>query len=47
VGIEKRDYVNRELDAASLRLMNDIKRQFDPKGLLNWGKALPLEEKTI
>ena len=44
VGIEKRDYVDRELDATSLRLMNDIKRQFDPKGLLNWGKALPLEE---
>jgi D-lactate dehydrogenase len=46
VGIEKREYVNRELDATSLRLMNDIKRQFDPKGLLNWGKALPLEEIT-
>ena len=44
VGIEKRDYVDRELDTTSLRLMNDIKRQFDPKGLLNWGKALPLKE---
>jgi D-lactate dehydrogenase len=41
VGIEKRDYVTRELDAASLMLMDSIKRQFDPNGILNWGKALP------
>jgi D-lactate dehydrogenase (quinone) len=44
VGIEKRDYVDRELDGASLRLMQAIRQQFDPKGILNWGKSLPLEQ---
>lgn len=43
VGIEKRDYVDRELDGQSLRLMHAIKRQFDPKGILNWNKGFPLE----
>jgi D-lactate dehydrogenase len=43
VGIEKRDYVGRELDAASLGLMRAIKRQFDPKGILNWNKGFPAE----
>lgn len=43
VGIEKRDYVDRELDSQSLRLMHAIKRQFDPKGILNWNKGFPLE----
>ena len=42
VGIEKRDYVDRELDQASLKLMKGIRSQFDPNGILNWGKALPL-----
>ncbi|MDD1649020.1 MAG: FAD-binding oxidoreductase, partial [Methylococcaceae bacterium] len=41
VGIEKRDYVDRELDGPSLRLMRAIKHQFDPKGILNWGKGFP------
>lgn len=45
VGIEKRDYVDRELDRQSLSLMNAIRSQFDPKGILNWGKALPLTDK--
>jgi FAD/FMN-containing dehydrogenase len=35
VGIEKRDFVDRELDANSIELMRAIKRQFDPKGILN------------
>jgi D-lactate dehydrogenase len=43
VGLEKRDFVDRELDANSLELMRAIKRQFDPKGILNAGKMLPLE----
>ena len=43
VGIEKRDYVDRELDSQSLRLMHAIKRQFDPKGILNWNKGFPME----
>jgi D-lactate dehydrogenase (quinone) len=43
VGLEKRDYVGRELDPAALALMRAIKRQFDPRGILNPGKTLPLE----
>ncbi len=46
VGIEKRDYVDRELDAASLGVMNQIKSVFDPNGILNWGKGLPLAPST-
>lgn len=41
VGIEKRDYVGRELDSGALGLMHAIKRQFDPNGILNWGKGFP------
>ncbi len=41
IGLEKRDYVAREIEPATLRLMNAIKRQFDPQGILNPGKALP------
>jgi D-lactate dehydrogenase len=42
VGLEKRDFVARELDPAALRLMQRIKSQFDPNGILNPGKGLPL-----
>jgi D-lactate dehydrogenase len=41
VGLEKRDFIARELDPVSLRLMHQLKRQFDPKGILNPGKMLP------
>jgi len=41
VGIEKRDFVARELDAASLEIMRKIKLQFDPGQILNIGKAIP------
>jgi D-lactate dehydrogenase len=41
VGIEKRDYVDRELDIHSLNLMRAIKRQFDPNGILNRNKGFP------
>lgn len=41
IGIEKRNYVARELDPVALRLMHAIKAQFDPKGILNPGKKLP------
>jgi D-lactate dehydrogenase len=41
VGLVKRDFVAREIDPATLRLMRDIRRQFDPNGILNPGKALP------
>lgn len=42
VGLVKRDYVNRELDKVSVNLMHAIKHQFDPKGLLNRDKMIPL-----
>ncbi len=41
VGLEKREYVARELDHVSIRLMHQIKQQFDPNGILNPGKMLP------
>ncbi len=43
VGLEKRDFVDREIDPVTLRLMHDIRRQFDPGGILNPGKGLPLQ----
>jgi D-lactate dehydrogenase len=41
VGIEKRDYVGWEVAADTLATMREIKRVFDPKGILNPGKSLP------
>lgn len=41
VGKEKRDYVDLEIEPATLLLMRRIKAQFDPKGLLNPGKIFP------
>lgn len=42
VGIEKRDFIDRELDANSIDLMRSIKHLFDPEGILNPDKMLPL-----
>jgi D-lactate dehydrogenase len=41
IGTEKRHFVDREIDPATLNLMRAIKRQFDPHGLLNPGKLFP------
>jgi D-lactate dehydrogenase len=41
VGIEKRDFVAREIEPTALQLMHAIRRQFDPNGILNAGKTLP------
>ena len=41
VGLEKRDFVARELDPAALLLMHQIKQLFDPNNILNPGKTLP------
>lgn len=41
IGIAKRDHIDRELDAQVLSLSHAIKQQFDPKGILNWGKGFP------
>lgn len=41
VGLAKRDYVDRELDATAMELMRGIKQRFDPNSILNRGKMLP------
>ena len=41
VGIEKRDYVGWEVAADTLELMRELKKVFDPSGILNPGKCLP------
>jgi len=41
VGIEKRDYIAREIDPVTLNLMKRVKRQFDPDNILNPGKMFP------
>jgi len=41
VGIEKRDFIARELDKVSLQLMQGIRLQFDPQQILNQDKTLP------
>ena len=43
VGIEKRDFVDREITPNSLQLMRDIKQVFDPNGILNPDKMFPLQ----
>jgi D-lactate dehydrogenase len=42
IGIDKRDYLPRAIPPATLALMRAIKAQFDPLGILNPGKVLPL-----
>jgi len=39
-GILKRDWLVPELGEESLRLQQEIKRVFDPQGILNPGKAI-------
>ena len=41
IGTEKRRFVDREINPATLGLMRAIKQQFDPHGLLNPGKLFP------
>jgi D-lactate dehydrogenase len=41
IGLVKRDYIDMELDQHSLKLMRQIKQQFDPGNILNPGKTLP------
>ncbi len=43
VGIEKRDFVDREIEPVTLALMKRIKKEFDPKEILNPGKMFPLD----
>jgi len=44
VGIAKRDFVDREIPANALNYMYDIKKIFDPNGILNADKTLPLRK---
>lgn len=41
VGLEKRDFVAREIDPVTLGLMRKVKQQFDPNGILNPDKMFP------
>ena len=41
IGLAKRDFLSRAIDANALALMHRIKAQFDPDGILNPGKLLP------
>lgn len=41
IGSEKRAYVGKEIDAATLALMKAIKQVFDPNNILNPGKLFP------
>jgi len=42
VGLEKQPFMALEFDAATLELMRRIKKDFDPNGILNPGKLLPV-----
>jgi len=44
VGIEKRDFIDREIDPVTLRLMRRIKNDFDPNGILNPDKMFPIHQ---
>lgn len=41
VGSEKRAYITKEIDCATLDLMRNIKQLFDPNNILNPGKLFP------
>ena len=41
IGLEKRAFVAREIEPATLALMRGIKQTFDPRNILNPGKGLP------
>ncbi|PHR51839.1 FAD-linked oxidase C-terminal domain-containing protein [Cycloclasticus sp.] len=43
IGLEKRDYINLELEATAIGIMKKIKAQFDPKNLLNPDKVFPID----
>jgi len=40
IGLEKRDFIYKELSATEIKLMNAIKQQFDPNNILNADKIL-------
>lgn len=44
IGMAKREFLHRAIDADALSMMRKIKSQFDPDGILNPGKLLPAVE---
>ena len=42
VGLEKRDFIYKELNQSEITLMHAIKKQFDPNNILNSDKTLPV-----
>jgi D-lactate dehydrogenase len=41
VGMAKRPFVSREIDATTMQLMKQVKLTFDPNNILNPGKLFP------
>ncbi|MGV6852077.1 MAG: FAD-binding oxidoreductase [bacterium] len=41
IGFVKKRHISREVDLVSTRIMHAIKKSFDPKNILNPGKAIP------
>jgi len=41
IGLEKKNFINLEIPAATLNIMKNIKQVFDPKGILNPDKIFP------
>ncbi len=41
IGVDKRAFITKEISPATLTLMKQIKKQFDPGGILNPGKLFP------
>lgn len=39
IGLVKKDFIGRELDSATMRLMHEVKQAFDPNNILNPDKA--------
>jgi len=46
VGIDHRPWIRKELGTLQLQLLRQMKKQFDPAGILNPGKLLPTENET-
>ncbi len=44
IGVEKRDLMGYQFNAAELELQKRVKRAFDPQWLLNVGKVFPLDD---
>jgi len=44
IGMVKRDYVNLEIQQDTLMLMHAVRQVFDPDGIMNPGKKLPIPE---